>query len=255
MTAYCALYRYTRPLALSALTSLLWLVPVFGIAQTDALEVARFSQAAPGAALPDAWTALTFRKIPRHTVYRLVEDGGVSVIRADSDNAASGLVRHIRIDPAEYPRLRWRWKVANVLQRGDVHSRAGDDYPARLYITFEYDADKLGVFERLKFDAVRLIYGEYPPLAAINYLWTSKEPPGTLVPNAYSGHVRMLVLRNNKDPLNHWVEEERNVYQDYVAAFGEPPGMISGVAVMTDTDNTGERAAAWYGDITFLKGP
>jgi len=53
--------------------------------------------------------------------------------------------------------------------------------------------------------------------------------------------------------INQWVNEERNVYEDYRKAFGEEPPMVSGVAIMTDTDNTGESAIAYYGDIVFKK--
>ena len=123
----------------------------------------------------------------------------------------------------------------------------------RLYITFAYDANKLSLYEKVKYNAYRLIYGENPPLAAISYLWSTQSPQGTLVPNAYTDRVMMFVVQSGPDRLNEWVEQERNVYQDYLRAYGEPPPPISGVAIMTDTDNTGEQAVAYYGDIVFTK--
>jgi hypothetical protein len=63
----------------------------------------------------------------------------------------------------------------------------------------------------------------------------------------------MIVVESGAADLNRWVTEERNVYEDYKAAFGDEPSLISGVAIMTDTDNTGESATAFYGDIVFKK--
>lgn len=143
--------------------------------------------------------------------------------------------------------------MKNILQKGDVTKKSGDDYPARLYITFEYDGSKVGWFEKAKFEAIKLIHGQYPPIGAINYIWDSHSPVGTIVPNPYTDRVHMFVLQSGPDRLNEWVTEERNILDDYREAFGEDPPNISGVAIMTDTDNTGESAVAYFGDILFKK--
>ncbi len=224
-----------------------------GAKSAPILEVGAFSQDSPDRDLPTDWKPLTFEKIKRHTSYQLVKDGDTTVVRAMSEAASSGLTREMRIDPAEYPIVEWRWKVGNVLEKGDVSRKAGDDYPARIYITFEYDSERVGFLDRVKYEAVRLLYGQYPPLGAINYIWESKAPVGTVVPNTYTEQVVMFVLQSGPSKLNTWVTERRNVYEDYKAAFGEEPPMISGVAIMTDTDNTGESATAYFGDIVFKK--
>lgn len=206
-----------------------------------------------GDTLPPGWKPLTFKKIERHTTYTLIKVDNTVVVKAVAEASASGLTREIKINPKEYPIVQWRWKIMNILKKGDVHRKEGDDYPARIYITFEYDASKLGFFEKAKYQMVKLLYGEYPPLAAINYIWESKAPVGTMVPNPYTDRVMMFVVESGSAMVNQWVSEERNVYEDYKKAFGEEPPMISGVAVMTDTDNTGESATAYYGDILFKK--
>ena len=219
------------------------------------LEVGKFSAASEGNALPDGWKPLTFKKIERHTRYKVVKDGDVVAVKAVSEASSSGLTREIKINPKEYPIVQWRWKVANVLKKGDVTKKEGDDSPARIYITFEYDAGKVGFFDKAKYEAARLLYGQYPPLGAINYIWESKAPKGTVAPNPFTEQVKMIVVESGAERLNQWVNEERNIYEDYKKAFGEEPSMISGVAIMTDTDNTGESATAYYGDIVFKKAP
>ena len=237
-----------------ALMIQLYLPPLTIHAQPqDIIEVARFSAAPVGDTLPPGWKPLTFKKIEKHTIYTLVKDDNVVAVKAVAEASASGLTREIKINPKEYPILRWRWKIMNILNKGDVHKKEGDDYPARIYITFEYDPGKLGFFEKRKYEMIRLLYGEYPPLAAINYIWESKAPAGTMVPNPYTDRVMMFVVESGSAKLNQWVNEERNVYEDYKKAFKEEPPMISGVAIMTDTDNTGESAVAYYGDIFFKK--
>jgi len=234
----------------------LFLLAIVSVSHTDSppvLEVGRFSVASEGHTLPDGWKPLTFKKIERHTAYIVVKDGDTTAIKAVSEASASGLTREITINLKEYPIVQWRWKVANVLKKGDVTKKEGDDYPARIYITFEYDAGKVSFFKKAQYEAVRLLYGQYPPLGAINYIWESKAPKGTVAPNPYTDQVKMIVVESGADRINQWVSEERNVYEDYKKAFGEEPPLISGVAIMTDTDNTGESATAYYGDIVFKK--
>jgi hypothetical protein len=221
----------------------------------EIIDIGRFSTVKSGEILPSGWKPLFFRNINKHTAYSIIEENGSPVVMAVAEASASGLVREIKINPQEYPVVRWKWKVGNVLKKGDVSRKEGDDYPARLYITFEYDPGKSGLFEKSKYEMARLIYGRYPPHAAINYIWESRSPVGTMVPNPYTNRTMMFVVESGGERLNKWIEEERNVYEDYRRAFGEEPSMISGVAIMTDTDNTGETATAYFGDIRFEKSP
>lgn len=217
------------------------------------LEVGLFSTASPGGPFPPGWKPLTFEKIPKHTAYSLVKENETVVVKAVSQGSASGLIREISIDPRTYPIVQWRWKVENVLEKGDVTKKEGDDYPARLYVTFEYDSRKVGIFERAQYELAKLVYGQYPPLNAINYIWANRTPVGTVVPNPYTDRVIMIVVESGSTKLGQWLTEERNIYEDYRRAFGENPTNISGVAIMTDTDNTQESAVAYFGDIIFKK--
>jgi hypothetical protein len=237
---------------IAAFASALFL-PVVIVAQSPAtLEIGKFSTAVEGRSLPDGWKPLTFPKVPKHTTYTLVRDGSAVVVKAVSNASASGLIKEVRIDPREYPIVRWRWKVENLIQAADVTTKAGDDYPARLYITFEYDPDKVGFGKKAKYKAGRLIFGDIP-IAAINYIWDAKAPQGLFIDNAYTDFARMVVLRSGPQGVGTWMVEERNIDEDYRKAFGGEPPMINGVAIMTDTDNTKESAVAYFGDIVFKK--
>lgn len=216
------------------------------------LEVGQFSIATEGVTLPEGWTPLTFKKIERHTTYEVVKDGPVSVVKAVSEASASGLTKAVAIDPHEYPIVRWRWKVENLLQKGNVNRKDGDDYPARLYITFAYEPAKVSFGRKLKYQAGRVLFGDIP-IGALNYIWDGKSPVGTVVDNAFTDFAKMIVVESGPQRIGTWVEEERNVYEDYRLAFGEEPPAISGVAIMSDTDNTMERAVAYYGDIIFVR--
>jgi hypothetical protein len=226
--------------------------PAPTLAQAPAdIQAGLFSAARPGEELPHGWQPLTFGRIERHTRYSLVEDAGTVVVKAVSDQSASGLVRPIAIDPAAYPIIQWRWKVNNLLRKGDVSRKDGDDYPARIYITFAFDPDKASLLNRLERATARLVQGREVPYRAISYIWGSNSPAGTMVANAYTDRVMMFVVEGGSEKLQQWVTERRNVYEDYQRAFGEAPTPITGVAIMTDTDNTRESAVAWYGDIVF----
>lgn len=216
------------------------------------IEVARFSGAAIGQSLPDGWKPLTFEKIPTQTKYEVVRDGDVTVVKASSEASASGLTKAVTIDPREYPIVRWRWKVETLLKKSDATRKDGDDYPARLYITFEYDPSKVSLGKKLKYKAGQVLFGNIP-IGAINYVWERQAPIGTIIDNAYTDFVKMVVVESGPHKLGAWIDESRNIYEDYKKAFGEEPPMINGVAIMSDTDNTKERAVAYYGDITFVK--
>lgn len=216
------------------------------------LEVAKFSAGQAGPGLPDGWKPLTFKKVPKQTVYELVRDGGVVVVRAVSQASASGLTKEVKVDPKEFPIIQWRWKVENLLKHSDVTRKEGDDYPARLYITFEYDPDKVSFGKKLKFKVGQAIFGNIP-IGALNYIWETNTPVGTILENAYTDFARMVVVESGPQKVGLWVEEARNIYEDYKKAFGEEPPMINGVAIMSDTDNTKETAIAYYGDIQFVR--
>lgn len=217
------------------------------------IDVGPFSAETAINQLPAHWEPFNFKNIERHTNYQLIEEDGQIVVKAVAEASASGLIRKISVDPKEYPIVQWRWKVAGVLTKGNIYRKEGDDCPGRIIIIFSYDSSKLDFSEKTKYEISKMLYGTYPPLATINYVWSSNEPVGLIVPNPYTDRSMIVVIESGKEKVNTWVDEERNIYADYKNAFKDEPPMISGIAIMTDTDDTGESATAYYGDILFRK--
>lgn len=217
------------------------------------LVIGNFSVKPQNDTLPKGWTPLLFENIDNPSHYRHITVDERGVIEARSEDGASGLIRKMKIDLNQFPVISWQWKISNVLEKGDVSKKSGDDYPARIYITFAYDPSKVGVWEKIKFNLIKLFYGEYPPIGAINYIWANKAEIGLVVPNPYTDRVQMIVVESGAAKAGQWINERRNLVEDYRLAFHEDPPSISGIAIMTDTDNTGETVTAWYGDIILLR--
>lgn len=211
----------------------------------------RFSVLQPGAALPPEYQVFTFRGKKRHTEYALVADEGRTALHARADASASGIVRRLRVDSRALPLLAWTWKTSRLLDKGDIAKRAGDDFPARLYVNFDLDAASLTLAGRAELAVARMLYGPEVPAAVLCYVWDARAPAGSIAPSPYTGRVRLAVVESGPARLGRWLAYERDVAADYRRAFGAEPPVISGVVLMTDTDNTGERAETWYGDVEF----
>lgn len=211
-------------------------------------DLPRFSSLVAGGPI-SGWT--TLRPAPKapDTRYQLVDDHGTVVLRADAQASMSGLV-HVFKPPVTATQLRWRWRIAAVPRSADINTRAGDDYAARVYVLFDYPRERLPFVTRTRLALVEAIYGQPLPTAALNYVWDNRAPVGTLRPNAYTDRARMLVVESGNGRAGQWVSEARDLVADFRAAFGEAPPPITGIAIATDSDNTGETLTAWYGDLT-----
>jgi hypothetical protein len=198
------------------------------------------------------WSELT---LPRRskTEYSLHQQDSMVSIKAVSENSASGLVYKVDIDPAEFPIIEWKWRVDDLVEGGDFRSKKGDDYAARIYITFDYDKSNLGLGDHIKYETIRTFSRFKIPLRAINYIWANDADNDTIAPNAYSNWVMMVISESGNERTSEWLSYSRNIYEDYKTAFGEEPPRINGIAIMTDTDNTKSTASAFYGNIVFHK--
>jgi hypothetical protein len=205
------------------LLSILFLcLAIAAFAGSDVIPVGHFSES--------GLTGWTDKKFKGETEYLLVKDGGQNVLRAQSQGAASGLIFETDYDPRQYPVLSWDWKIDHVIENGDSRSKETDDYAARIYVIFPH--------------------WFFPMTKTLNYIWANRLPKEASQLSVYTSNGMMIAVESGSDKAGQWVTVRRNIFADYRKAFGEDPPMVGAIAIMTDTDNTGESALAWYGDIT-----
>lgn len=200
------------------------------------------------------WEELTLPKKDK-TEYTLVTDGDNPHIKAVSNNSASGWKYKVDIDPKEYPIIEWKWKVDGVLKDGDMTEKDGDDYAARIYITYEYDRKDLPLGERVKYGSMKTFTDFDIPLRSMNYVWANEADTGTVQENVFTNWVNMVAIESGDSKAGEWVTSTANVYDTFKDAFDEEPKNITGVAIMTDSDNSKGSSTAYYGDIIFKKDP
>ncbi len=193
----------------------------------------------------DNWKPLTFPKIPLHSIYSIQKEGGKGVLVARSDRSASGIIYNRSFNIYKTPVVKWKWKVSNIFQKGDEKKKSGDDYPLRVYVVFKYDPQKAGTFEQAQYNALKLFYGEYPPHSSLNYIWANKKYPERILPNPFTAKTQMILQQKGAERVGTWIDEKVNALEDYRRAFGVDPPMEASIAVMSDADNTGEKATGY----------
>lgn len=206
--------------AIASAILLFWLLRP---AVADIIPISDFAR------FPAGWESHTFKG---ETRYAPVTHRGQDALEAESLGSASGLIRRVEIDLRETPYLNWSWAVANRLQVSNEHAKAGDDYPARIYVIFS-----TGPF--------------FWQTRTINYVWSNHQMQGSVWANAFTDKSTMVAIRGPEDTMENWHSEKRNVFEDIRRLTGREINEINAVAIMTDTDNSGQQARAWYGRIFF----
>ncbi|PCI69510.1 MAG: hypothetical protein COB26_06040 [Piscirickettsiaceae bacterium] len=166
------------------------------------------------------------------TTYRLTQDNKHLVLSSFSNNSASGLFKNVNINLNKTPIIHWSWKVKHSLNINNERIKSGDDFAARIYIVFSD-----GPF--------------FWQTKTLNYIWANQSKIGDNWPNPYTSNAQMLAIQSGNGQANQWQEESRNVLHDIQLVFGKPITNIKAIAIMTDTDQTGLDAQAWFGDIWF----
>jgi hypothetical protein len=192
------------------------------------------------------WRPVYFPKIKQHTVYTHESGGNKDYLKAESNASASALLYKGAFNVYDHPKVRWRWRVANVYRKGDVRTKAGDDYPLRIYILFQYDPARATVLQQAAYAIAKGIYGEYPPHSALNYIWANREDEkGLFVTNPYEKSAKMIALQGGASRAGQWIDEEVHIIEDYRRAFGSDPPPVASIGIMNDSDNTKESAVSF----------
>lgn len=176
-----------------------------------------------------AWPTRSFEG---ETRYSLVTQSGQRVLQARAAGQASAKYLEREIDLSETPYLSWCWKVLGVYDGLDETTKAGDDYPARVYVV-----DKTGLLPW--------------QIEAVNYVWSSNRPVGSQWVNAFTDRAQLLALQSGDAKAGQWVAEVRNVRKDFAMLFDSQPKELVGVALMSDGDNAGGDATAWFSGLRF----
>lgn len=199
------------------------------------------------------WTPFHFPKIKVHSVYSIAQIDGESALETKSQASASALIMKETFDASAFPKLRWRWKVANLYSKANPDTKTGDDYPIRVYVMFKYDPTKAKGLNKIKYGLAKSLYGQYPPHSSLNYVWASGPTQKAIFPNPYTDRAMMVVLEQGKLKMGTWVEESVDILTDYRRAFGEDPPAQATLAVMNDSDNTGESAVSFIDAIEIFR--
>ena len=218
---------------------------------TSAPQVTPFSAAKPGTTPPQGWAPIKINDQKKPTTYEFVEDQGAIVLHASADGAASllGYKTGFELDAA--PMISWRWKISRLIASADNAVASKEDSPVRVVLEFDGDRSKLSFSDRSQIATGKLLSGRELAYATLMYIWSNKEPVGKIIAGPRTGRIQMVVASSGASGVGAWQTISRNAVDDYKKAFNEEPGKLTGVAVLTDTDNTGESVEAWYGDIVF----
>ena len=185
---------------------------------------------------PDEINAWPTRSFEGETGYRVIEREGTQLLQASAQQQASAKYLEREIDLGKTPYLHWCWQVSGIYKGLDETQKSGDDYPPRVYV-----ARKTGLLPW--------------QVESVNYVWASSQPAGADWPNAFTSRAQLLALQSGKARVGEWVAEVRDIRGDYQRLFGSSPDSIDGLALMSDGDNTGGNATAWFTQLGFSASP
>ncbi len=183
------------------------------------------------------------------TAFRLQQRDQRPAVLAHAQSSASMLRQRLNIAPEHLGQLHFEWQVENLLPQADMSVREHEDSPVRLILAFEGDRNKFSAKNAMLSELTQALTGEAMPYATLMYVWSNKHPVDSVIINPRTDRVRKWVLESGSQHLNQWRHYQRDIRADFEKAFGEPPGQLVALAIMTDSDNTQGNVRAWYGNI------
>ena len=177
---------------------------------------------------------LKVRKVKGETTWTLGTNENGNFIRAEAEGKGSGLGKEVQIDLLKTPFINITWKIEKDLSGIVENSKKGHDYAARVFVIKKTGSTALSN-------------------RAINYVFSSNNKIGENWPSPYTKKSIDYVLSTTIDNSNKWVTVKANVKEDFMELHGIEVNDISGVAIMTDTDNSKLKAVSYYQNIYFSK--
>ncbi len=209
--------------------------------------------AGPGEQPAAPWreTGLPKQAVPL-TRYSVVNLDGQRVLRIDAQASYGNLV-HALQPPVAAHQLAWRWRIDVPNPLANLRRKSGDDSPLKVCALFDLPLSAVPFVERQLLRLARLRTGEALPAATICYVWDNQLAPETVLDNAYSRRIRMIVLHGSEAGLHTWYSEQRDVWADFLRLFADETQVVPallGIAIAADADNTQGHSLAHLSSIT-----
>lgn len=206
-------------------------------------------------AIAAPWRVVGFPKSQREipiTQFSAGSVDGEAGVRVEARRSYGTLTLATDVKP---PVLRWRWRLDQPLQGGerppDLLSKAGDDAALKVCALFDHPLDRVPFVERQLMRLARAVSGEPLPAATVCYVWDSQSVTPIEGSNPYTRRVRFVVLRGAAAPLRQWLDESRDLAQDFRRLFGDElpadsdPPNVTQLLIGADADNTGAHSIGW----------
>ena len=187
------------------------------------------------------------------TLYNLDRLDGRAALMAKAGTSASMMRSDVNIAATQLDEVNFSWQVPQLIENADLAERDADDSPVRVVLVFEGDKKKFSAKNAMLSELAQVMTGEPLPYATLMYVWCNKRPAGSVVLNPRTDRIRSIVVESGKKNLRQWRDYKRKIRNDYEQAFGEAPGKLLSVAIMTDSDNTKTQVSAAYGSVKFVK--
>lgn len=198
------------------------------------LVVDRFSEGVNNEGIPKGWS---LEKSPsKESKISIEQDKEGPFLRILSVNDTFGLKKDMSFDIRKYPYLTWRWKVLRLPKEGDIRKRDTDDQAGQVYVLFP----------------------KFPTTVntrSVGYIWDSNTPQGFSGTSTAYSKMRYFVLQSGTGKLDQWMQETRNVYEDYKKLFQEEPPEAGGILLYINTQHTKGSAEIEYGPLSFSSQP
>jgi hypothetical protein len=162
------------------------------------------------------------------------------------------LRQSVMVAPNDLHLLRFSWNVPALIDSADLSVRGRGDSPGRLVLAFEGDRSKFSMKNAMLSELSQAITGEPLPYATLMYVWSNRAEVGTVIENPRTDRIRKIVLESGPGGLGEWRSYERDIRADFEKAFGEAPGTLLDIGIMTDSDNTQSVTRAWYGPVQLV---
>ncbi len=210
--------------------------------------------------LNPAWRFVGFPKAKADLPPTRFEAGRVDSVAAVQVATASSYGTLVHDWAGTAPaRLQWRWRLDTPLSGGqsapDILTKAGDDAALKVCVMFDHALDRVPFVERTVLRIARSVSGEALPAATVCYVWDSTHTALTQGPNPYTKRVRFISLQGRGAPLARWINESRDVAQDFATLFadelpaGTPAPPVTRVLLGADSDNTASTSSGWVADL------